>query len=125
MTHRWGLLDVQLWRRLADVAVWCADDMERRGEVRGKRIADLRVAVKRAYKAKFPAPEADWPRFSLFLRLAEDFAGGADDWRKAWTAALDTSARAILARLDGREPPAPSAAAAQAAGGRPWWTDGK
>lgn len=119
MTHRWTPEDVRLWRVLANVALVAAADAERSGTVSAGRLVNLKQAAKRTFKARFPAPEGEWPRLSQFLRLCEDYAGGSDAWRRAWTAALDTGARALLARLGGDD--TPPAAAKRAAGGSPWW----
>jgi hypothetical protein len=112
------------WRRLALAALAAGTDAERRqtGEVRKALLADLQRAAKAAFKRRFPAPEADWPRFSAFLRLSEDYATSSDAWRASWTAALDRAARELLARLtpDDPEPPR-SAAAAGGEARRPWW----
>lgn len=125
MTHRWLPGDVAAWRRLALAAGACAADLERRGEVRGALVDALNRAERAAQKARFPAAEYDWPRFSQFIRLCRDFATARDDWRKAWTAALDSQAREILRRLG--DPPPPGAPAAQqqqnGTGPPPWWLD--
>lgn len=122
MTHRWLPADAERWRMLAQLALMATSQAERQQLVRPRTLANLRDAAARAYKARYPAPEADWPRFSQFIRLAEDYATSSDQWRRAWTAALESQAREILRRLG--DPPPPTAASARAAAGArrpPWW----
>lgn len=119
MTHRWRPEDVRLWRVLTGEALAAAAEAaSRAGAVRAGRLASLRKAARAVFKARFPAPEAEWPRFSAFLRLAEDFTTEGDGWRRAWMGPLGDRARDIEGRLaPDAAPPAPPAPAA----GAPWW----
>lgn len=116
MQHRWTLADADTWRRLAVLAQACAGEMVTRDDCRRGTLSDLTAQAKRAFKVHFPTAEADWPRLMTFLTLAEDFAKADRGYRKSWTAALDTRARAVL-RLIGDGPPAPQTAS----GALPWW----
>lgn len=127
MAHRWTPDDVARYRKVAEAALAAAGDAAKRGAVRKGLLDTLQRAVRSAYKASFPVDQADWPRLLRFLELSENYATSSSDlWRGSWTAALDTGARDLLARLgEDPSPPAPAAGAAADPARKLWWVDGK
>lgn len=115
MAHRWSPSDTACWARLAVLAGGAVAELASREDCRRITLGDLRTQARRASKVQLPCAQADWPRFAQFQRLAEDFAGAAPTWRRAWARALGDAAAEIARRTN----PAPSSAEADQP--PPWW----